>query len=318
MAEQKTSEEQKQPGTLSAAGFDRGWVFCFSVLSKDVQTAEALLNKIYAKAHVTIQKLPVGEMRRPFRPDDSRGTAFMVRQTPQTDADIGMLAGLVEDAFRDNGVRPGPMPTHMATIDGVSYTTYRNETDPEGELLTSDDWAQLERARPPHQLYNPFLKADPWADLVYEYAPAAADLEPAPSARKSTLDMVEDFDVDLGTLLSEVFSGVDDTHLTQPESSRGWIFDKSYGHEPYYAFYACPITIKPVRQTLRRAGIPFHHTEHGDWHGVIISKDHFTTAQDILQQPEQVPALKSYYNKAARGLLHPTGEGGDTRPVSEL
>ena len=254
---------------------------------------------------MNIQRLPVEEMTPPFRPEKAKGTAFLVRQTPQTDPDIGMLAGQVEDAFRDAGIRPGTQPENMAAIPGVSYTTYRNETDPDGDILSATDWQEMARARPPHQLYNPFIKPDPWADVLYEYAPSPAQLQPA-AKTASTLDLVEDFDTDLGSLLSSVFSGVDDKYLTQPESTKGWVFDKSYGHEPYYAFYACPVTIKPVRQTLRKAGIPFHHTEHGEWHGVIIPRGHFEAAQHILQQPGMIADLQNAYNQAARNMPQQT------------
>lgn len=294
-----TTGDIKTQKNTSAIGFDRGWVFCFSVLPKNADQAESLLKKIYQGAHIVLQRMPAGDVNGTFRPESTRGDVFFVRQTPETDADIGLLAGEVEDAFRDAGIHPGPRLQNMATIDGVSYTSYRNETDPEGNLILAGDWAELEKARPAHRLYNPFVKPDPWADLAYEYAPAAAQLE-APAQKLSAMDIVEDFDTDLGTLLSQVFSGVDSIYLTQPESTKGWIFDQSYGHEPFYAFYACPVTIKPVRQTLRKAGIPFHHTEHSDWHGVIISKAHFDTAQNILQEPSAVQDLRAYYLQAAQ------------------
>ena len=283
----------------TTAGFDRGWVFAVSVAPQDAAKSENLLQKICEGHHINLQKLPVTDIQVLFRPSRGTGTIFLLRQTPQTDVDIGMLSGEVEDALRDNQARPGTLPINMAVIPGTRYTAYRNDTDPEGQLLTPADWADLATARPKNQLYNPFVKPDPWADIMYEYAPSTAQLEPAPKKTPAG-NLVEDFDVDLGTLLAHVFSRTPEKYLLQPESAQGWIFDKSDAHNPYYAFYACPETIKPVRQTLRQAGIPFHHIEHSGWQGVVIAKGHFNTAQNILAHPGVVDDLHRVYLNLAQ------------------
>ena len=243
---------------------------------------------------------------------------FIIRQTPQTDLDIGILAGDVEDALRDAGITPGPQLENMADIDGVKYTAYRNETDSQGNLILAADWAEIERARPPHQLFNPFLKPDPWADMIYEYSPSAEALTP-PQSKTTPSFMVEDFDKDLGNLLNSIFSGIDTKYLTQPESAPGWIFDNNFGGAPMYKFFACPETIKPVRQTLRKAGVPFHHVDQGDWHGAIIAAQHFDQAQSCLQRPDAAKELRDYYIKAAKNpTLPPADEQPDALFVSDI
>lgn len=291
----------KPTQNTSAPGFDPGWAFCFSVANQKAGEAETILGHIYANAAIRLDRLPASDINEIFRPKSTRvkeSTVFIIRQTTQTHLDIGLLAGEAEDAFTDADIPPGPALINMAAIEGVRYTFYRNETDPNGNLILPADWAELAKARPPHQLYNPFLKPDPWVDLVYEYSPSAADLTPAP-AKTSTL-LVEDFDKDLGNLLNSVFSGIESKYLTQPDSAPGWIFDNNFGGEPMYKFFACPETIKPVRQTLRKAGVPFHHTESGGWHGVIIAAPHFDQAQSALQRPDAAETLKTYYHTVAK------------------
>lgn len=300
--------------THMAEPIDAGWVFYFSVHAADVNSAWGIMaDKLMGKAVRTGKLSATDYFADEFTPRmiTQRGDLFVLRTTPDSTEDLGMLAGEIEDAFRDANIRPGPMLADTRTIEGVQYTFYRNETDLDGRVLLPSELAEMRKANPFTVMYNPFGKTDPWDDMYYEYTPSVEEeivteafgaMEPTKEARlPMTLD-VEDFDHDLGNLLNKVFTGVSAKYLTQPEGVRGWVFDKGLGRagKPSYRFYACHETIKPVRKTLAAAGFNYTPDKRGDWYGVQLPFESFKTVQRTLSDPKKLKELKSFFQASAQ------------------
>lgn len=325
-ATKTTAIEVLAPAVEPAKQIDTGWVFYFSVHTADGNAAWGILaDKLNGKA-VQTRKISAADNAALTFPDKifAQGALFSLRATAYNDDDLGMLAGEIEDAFRDAGIRPGPMLPDTRTIEGVQYTYYRNETGIHGRVLSAAKLAEMRTENPFLVMCNPFEKDDPWDDLYYEYAPSVEDV-PAEAAFTSmmpteerlapTLD-VEDFDHDLGNLLNKVFSGVSTKYLTQPEGVRGWVFDKGLGRtgKPSYRFYACCETIKPVRKTLAAAGFTYEPDVRGEWHGVQLPFESFRTVQRTLSDKQKLEELNAFFKATAQA----TGDNVPALPAPEI
>ena len=301
---------------VTAESIDMGWVFYFSVDLSDVSTAWGILSEKLSGKAVRTGRISAAEyFASDFAPrHHTRGDLFVMRRTPTSTEDLGMLAGEIEDAFRDAGIRPGPMLPDTRTIEGVQFTYYRNETDDEGKVLMPSELAEMRTKNPFLLMYNPLEKTDPWDDLYYEYVPTVeetapetifATIEPAQERRTASYELeVEDFDHDLGTLLNKVFTGVSRKYLTQPEGVRGWVFDKGFGRlgKPSYRFYACGDTIIPVQKTLEAAGFDYTSEQRGDWSGVHLPLESFKKVQRTLSNKQRLRELREFFQTTAQTI----------------
>lgn len=315
-ASSQSTSSNVETSTATTLTADAGWVFYFSVHAADVSSAWSILSDRLSGKAVRTGRISAAEyFASDFAPRyTTRGDLFVLRLTQTSKEDLGMLAGEIEDAFRDAGVRPGPMLPDTRTIEGVQYTYYRNETDDSGKLITAADLAAMRKDNPFLVMYNPLEKPDPWDDLYYEYVPSVEDVDTSaffgdvqpvskPESKGFDLD-VEDFDADLGNLLNELFK-IGRKYLTQPEGVQGWVFDKGLGRlgKPSYRFYACAETIKPVRKTVAAAGFNYTIEERGEWHGVQIPLESFKTVQRTLSEPGKLAELRDFYKATAKAIM---------------